>query len=238
MQPSVPKAIRSFAFVVPLVAALLMLAGGGVTGQTQAELDRRFLQAWAQQPRVNLGIPPGGAKVVIVKFNDWMCPGCKVWYQQLKPVLAKYQATPGAIKYVEKDFPWNAECNTTLAQTIPGHESACAAAVAVRLAAERGKRDAMAEWLYANQPETPAQRRVMLDRVKSKTAELAGVRDFPAAYAAKLPEIRKDIADAVAAQVRSTPTYFINGVRAAGPDGSTFAPHYVELAIQYELGRK
>lgn len=219
-------------------AAAVVAMGTRGAAQSQVELDRRFLQAWAQQPRVNLGIPAGGAKVVIVKFNDWMCPGCRIWYEQLKPVLAKYQATPGAIKYVEKDFPWNSQCNSALAQTIPGHESACAAAAAVRLATERGKRDAMAEWLYANQPETPAQRQAMLDRVRAKTAEMLGVKDFAAAYAAKLPEIRKDIADGIAFQVRSTPTYFINGVRAAGPDGSMFALHYLELAIQHEMGKQ
>ena len=119
----------------------------GLQAQTQDELDKRFVEAWAKQPRANLGIPAGSAKVVIVKFNDWMCPGCKIWYQQLKPVLAKYQTPAGAIKYVEKDFPWNAQCNTSIQQTFPGHEAACAAAVAVRLAAEKGKREVMAEWL-------------------------------------------------------------------------------------------
>lgn len=220
-------------FVVLVVAGVC-----GLDAQSQAELDRRFLEVWAQQPRMNLGVAPGGAKVVIVKFNDWMCPGCKFWYEQLKPVLAKYQATPGAIKYVEKDFPWNAECNTALRQTIPGHEAACAAAAAVRLAAERGKRETMAEWLYANQPGTPAQRQTMLSRVRAKTIELTGIRDFAAAYAAKLPEIRKDIGEGIASQVQSTPTYFINGIRAAGPDGSTLPLRYLELAIQHELSRR
>lgn len=216
----------------------MFLAPARSAGQTQEELDKRFLDAWAQQPRVNVGVPAGTAKVVIVKFNDWMCPGCKYWYQQLKPLLAKYQTPPGAVKYVEKDWPWNAQCNAAVTQTIPGHEAACAAAAAVRLAGERGKRDMMAEWLYANQPETPAQRQMMVDRVRAKVDELLGIKDFGPGYNAKLVDIKRDVSDGMAAGIRSTPTYFINGVRAAGPDGSMIPLHYFELAIQHELKKK
>lgn len=209
-----------------------------VSAQSQDELDKRFIEAWDKQPRVNLGIPAGGAKVVIVKFNDWMCPGCKVWYQQLKPILSKHQATPNAIKYIEKDFPWNAQCNASIQQTIPGHEAACAAAVAARLAAEKGKRDVMAEWLYANQPETPAQRQLLVDRVRVKVEELLAVKDFAAVYNTKIADVKKDVSDGMALQVRSTPTYFINGVRAVGQDGGMIPLHYVEVAIEHELKKK
>lgn len=225
---------KAFVVVVSLVAGASVLLA-----QTQEELDKRFVDAWVKQPRVNLRIPAAGAKVVIVKFNDWMCPGCKIWYQQLKPVLAKHQAaTPGAIKYVEKDFPWNVQCNPSIQQTILGHESACAAAVAVRLAAEKGKREAMAEWVYANQPQTPAQRQVMVERVRAKVEELLGIKNFTALYNTRLADVKKDVADGMAVQVGSTPTYFINGIRAAAPDGGTLPLHYVEVAIQHELKKK
>src|SRR4029077_195265 len=124
----------------------------------QQDLDKRFLEMWDKQAHVTLPVAAGGAKVVIVKFNDWMCPGCRIWYQQMKPVLAKYQASsPGAIKYVEKDWPWNSQCNAAVARTFPGHEASCAAAAPVRLAADHGKREEMLEWMYANQPATADQ---------------------------------------------------------------------------------
>ena len=220
---------------VALAAAMMSLAGA--SRQNQKALDQRFIDFWKQQPRVTLPVTGPAAKVVIVKFNDWMCPGCKYWYEQLKPVMAKYEATPGALKYVEKDWPWNSECNPAV-QTIHGHEASCAAAAAVRLAADRGKRDAMVDWLYANQPETEPDRQAMLARVKAKTGEMLGIKDVSAADASKLADIRKDIDAGVAAQVRSTPTYFINGVRASDPDGRIFQLHYVEVAIQYELSKK
>jgi protein-disulfide isomerase len=230
------RVLVSLLFVVPL------LTGGMLTPSIKAsqdtELDKRFLQAWNQQPRVTLLAPPGPGKVVIVKFNDWMCPGCKYWYDTLRPVLAQYQRTPGAIKYVEKDWPWNSGCNDAVNRTIPGHEASCFAAAAVRLATEKGKRDQMIEWLYGNQPETPASRQTMPDRVKAKTTEMLGIKDFSAAYAAKLPEIKKDIAEGIAVQIQSTPTYFVNGIRAANPDNTTIALHFLELGIQEELKKK
>ena len=232
MGPEVKRAL------LPVLAVAAAMSLTGAARQSQKDLDLRFVDFWKQQPKVTLPVPGPAAKVVIVKFNDWMCPGCKVWYEQLKPVLAKYQAShPGAIKYVEKDWPWNSECNPA-AQTIHGHEASCAAAAAVRLAADRGKRDAMIDWLYGNQPETEPDRQTMLARVKAKTTEMLGIKDVTAADATKLPDIRKDIDAGVAAQVRSTPTYFINGIRAADPEGRTFALHYFEVALQYELSKK
>jgi protein-disulfide isomerase len=221
--------------VLALAPTLLMARGA----QAQSDPDKRFLEDWDRQPRVTVAVPPGpAAKVVIVKFNDWMCPGCKYWYETLKPVLAKYQATPGAIRYVEKDFPWNVGCHPGLSQTINGHEASCAAAAAVRLAADRGKREAMAEWLYAHQPQSPAQFKPMLDEVKAHASEVLGIKDFVAAYMTKLPDIQKDVSDGVAVKVNSTPTYFINGVRTSGGDGTVIPIHYFELAIQRELQKK
>jgi protein-disulfide isomerase len=228
---------RRMGFALLLVSAASMPAMSRIAAQSP-EVDKRFLDTWSKQPRVTLAVPAGGAKVVIVKFNDWMCPGCKVWYQQLKPVLAKYQASnPGAIKYVERDWPWNAQCNAALTQTIPGHDASCAAAAAVRLAADRGKREEMAEWLYANQPTAPAEGPIVLERVKTHASQVLGIKDFSAAYATKVDAIKKDIAEGMAVHVQSTPTYFINGVK-AGDENGTLPLHYLELAIQYELGKK
>ena len=232
MTRHVRRVVLSSLVAAALAVTLIPL----VRAQSQDELDKRFLQAWAQQMRVDVGVPAAGAKVVIVKFNDWMCPGCKFWYEKMKPVLAKYQATPGAIKYVEKDWPWNTQCNAGIKQSIVGHEASCLAAEAVRLAADRGKREVMAEWLYANQPETPELRKTMPDRVKAKTAEMLGVKDVAAALTLKEPGVRKDVSDGVAVQIRSTPSYFINGIRAENENG-TIDVHYFDLAIQYELRR-
>ena len=38
-------------------------------------------------------VPADGAKVVIVKFNDYQCPACKLTYETYKQILAKYTGT-------------------------------------------------------------------------------------------------------------------------------------------------
>ena len=44
----------------------------------------------ATATRIPLVIPRDGAKVLIVKFNDFQCPACGHSYLSYKPILAKY----------------------------------------------------------------------------------------------------------------------------------------------------
>ena len=222
----VPRRVVRFAL---FSAAMIAAFSAAPRAQGQAEVDQHFLDAWTKQTHVDLGVPAVAGKVTIVKFNDWMCPGCKSAYETMKPIMAKYQPS---VVYVEKDWPWNTKCNAGTKQTFQGHEASCDAAAAVRLAADKGKREAMVTWLFANQEGmTP-------EKVRAKTVEMLGVKDFAAAYLTKLPDIRKDVATGLAVQLNATPTYFINGIRAADEEGRTIPIHYFELAIQYELKKK
>lgn len=202
-------------------------------------MEKLFADAWAQQPRIETGIPADGAKVVVVKFNDWLCPACKAAQLYYQPVLDKYQKeSPGAVKYVVKDWPWNSECNFNV-QTIHGHEGSCAAAAAVRMGRDRGKADAMIAWLFDNQMRLdelgirggPA----AVEAVKQGAQEVLGVTDFDAEYAKKVPEIRRDVADGGALGVPSTPTFYINGVHAADGNGNFLPPQFFDLALKLEI---
>ena len=114
---------------------------------------------------------------------------------------------PGAVKYVVKDWPWDTTCNFNAGRTIPGHEAACDAAAAARMARDRGKYDEMAD-LAVREPGCAARR-----RPRRGGHGLLGVTDFDREYALKLPGIRSDIADGGALGIGSTPTYFVNGVQ-------------------------
>ena len=186
-----------------------------------------FASAWVQQPRVDLGIPAEGAQVIIVKFNDYECPGCRQAELAYRPIIQKLStAHPGAIKYVVKDWPWNSTCNFNSNGTIRGHEASCESAAAMRMAKDRGKTTEMEEWIYANQGKTT-------QALREAAAKILGVTDFDKEYALKLPEIRRDVADGGVLRIESTPTYFINGVRLPG----LIATEYFELAINLELNR-
>jgi uncharacterized membrane protein/protein-disulfide isomerase len=187
--------------------------------------DHPFAAWWFQHPRVDLGITAEGAQVIVVKFNDFACGACAQAHYLYDPVLDRFEKShPGAVRLVVKDWPWDTSCNFNAGSTIPGHEGACAAAAAARMAEDRGQYDEMASWLYQNHAGT-------VQEVRAAAAKLLGVTDFDREYALKLPEIRRDIADGGALGVGSTPTYFINGVRLM----QMLQPAQFEMAIRLEL---
>jgi len=189
------------------------------TADQRSELE----QFMAGAVRIPLVIPRDGAKVLIVKFNDYQCPACASSYQAYKSILAKYEAEqPGAVRMVLRDYPLNNKCNP---RSSPLHSAACEAAVAVRLAREHNNAAALEEWLYTHQPGmTP-------ETVKQAAREIGGVTDFDARYAATLELVKADVALGTQLAVNSTPTFFINGVKVEGQ----WAPQYFDQAIAYEL---
>jgi uncharacterized membrane protein/protein-disulfide isomerase len=230
----------------PLAIALLVLLIGGA-GSTLALFPREVVSAagvpepaapvvptqtqrseferwYTAQPRVPLPVPAEGAKVLIVKFNDFQCPACAQSFLQYQPILARCDADhPGAVKMVLKDYPLNRDCNDGLAQTL--HPSACDAAVAVRLARTHDRGDAMESWFFTHQPEmTPP-------AVRQAARDIGQVTDFDAQYASTIALVKNDIALGRTLALRGTPTFFINGVRI----DSVLAPQYFDEAIAYEL---
>ena len=190
------------------------------------ETQKSEFERWyASQPRVPLIVPAEGAKVLVVKFNDYQCPACGQSYTLYKPIFQKYEtAQPGAVKLVTKDYPLNRDCNDGLGQTI--HPAACDAAVAVRLVPP-AKREAMEEWLYSHQPSmtSPA--------VRQAAKDIGQVADFDARYQPTLALVKSDVALAKQLQIRSTPTFFINGVKIEGG----LPAQYFDQAIAIELQR-
>ena len=140
-------------------------------------------------------------------------------------MLAKWaKQAPGKVKFIAKDYPLERECNQFVGQDL--HSGACEAAVAVRLAREKGKAEAMEDWLYANQPAMNP------DTVKKAAMTVGGVTDFDARYAATLQLVKADVAQGQQLKIEGTPTFFLNGIRLPGLRGEFF-----DAAIAWELKR-
>ncbi|OFW51677.1 MAG: hypothetical protein A3G77_12395 [Acidobacteria bacterium RIFCSPLOWO2_12_FULL_68_19] len=186
--------------------------------------ETQAFEAWlVAQPRVELGMPSGGARVVVVKFNDYQCPACRQAYIAYKAIQQRYETQyAGQVAFVNVDYPLESECNTGGV-----HSAACEAAVAVRLARARNRAPAMEEWLFDNQPG------MTRDTVKRALADIAQVTDFDAQYAKVLDEVRQDARLGQKLQIGGTPTFFINGIRIT----STLRPAYFDAAIAWELKR-
>lgn len=181
----------------------------------------------AAQPRVPVVAASDGAAIVILKFNDYQCPGCGQTYRDYKPVLAKWaKQNPGKVKYISKDYPLERQCNAFVQQDL--HPGACEAAVAVRLAREKGKAEAMEDWLYANQPAMNP------DTVKKAAETVGGVtaKEFDSRLAATLELVKADIAQGQQLKITGTPTFFMNGMRLPG-----LRAEFFDAAIAWELRR-
>jgi len=191
----------------------------GLTSAQQAEFEKYYVS----QPRVPLPVPSDGAKVVIVKFNDYMCPPCKQTYMEYKPVLARWQtAKPGMVKIVIKDYPLDPECNANTPQGM--HLGSCEAAVAVRLAREHGKGEQMEEWLFQNQAN------MSRSMAKQGARDIAGINNFDQRFTSVVELVKGDIALGAQLGVHGTPTFYINGVKIPG-----LRAEYFNAAIAYEL---
>jgi uncharacterized membrane protein/protein-disulfide isomerase len=216
------------AFPEQHVAAAESVAEGEQAPATPAPTAAQIkqLEDWlSKQPRVPVVAPSDGAAVVILKFNDYQCPGCGQTYRDYKPVFAKWaKQAPGKVKFISKDYPLERQCNQFVGQDL--HPGACEAAVAVRLAREKGKAEAMEDWLFSNQPAMNP------DTVKKAAATVGGVTDFDARFTATLELVKADIAQGAQLKVGSTPTFYMNGLQLPGLRGEFF-----DAAIAWELRR-
>jgi uncharacterized membrane protein/protein-disulfide isomerase len=186
--------------------------------------ERAKLTAWWElQPKENLPIDGGGAKVVVVKFNDYQCPLCGTTYLAYKPL---FKLHAGAVKLITKHYPLESECNPGVNA---GHFAACEAAAAVIMARAKGKVEQMEDWLFTHQGPpilTPEQ-------VKDAARDVAGIADFDAQYLDALKEVREDAALGSQLKVNSTPTFFINGRRLP----QALAAQHLNVILEAELKR-
>ena len=227
-------------FVAGAIAAVVLFPSGTVAAEAAPREETQAAAApaapaanqlaefekWlATQQREAVIVPADGAAVVVVKFNDYQCPPCRQTYMEYKPIFAKWEKqAPGKVKFMTKDFALERECNAAVSSDV--HPAACEAAVAVRLAREKGKAEAMEEWIFANQPAlTPAS-------VRQAARDVGGVEDMDARYAATLNLVKGDTAQGAQLKVNSTPTFFMNGMRLPG-----LRPEFFDAAIAWELKR-
>ena len=213
-QAAAPAATASSASTAPAAPAPALT--------DQQKMD--FLKWYEMQPRVTVPVDLEGAKVLVVKFNDYQCPPCRQSFLDYKPIIEKYRAT-GQLKFVLKHFPLERECNTAVQSDL--HVASCEAAAAVVMAQSKGTADKLEEWFFANQPSLSP------DKVKEGAASVAGIKDFDAQYARALTLVKTDAGLGALLGAKSTPTFIINGHVIAG----ALPVPYFEAAIQQEISR-
>ena len=204
-----PQAVAANAQAAPVAA---------LTQDQRSEFERW----WDLQERVTLPYSHDGAKVLVVKFNDYQCPSCKQAAYTLEPILAGYQ--PSEVKFLVKNFPLNPACNPAVSSVV--HPAACEAAAATQMAKRKGTFDKLVAWLFTHQDE--------LSPVTARRAakEVGGIADFDAQYAKAIDEVKADAAEGASLAIGWTPTFFINGKRLPREG---LPPQHFQAAIDLEL---
>lgn len=160
------------------------------------------------------------ARVTIVEFSDFECPSCKRSSGYVDPILTRHN---GKVRYVRYDMP------------LDGHPWAFGAALAGR-AIYRQKPDLFWEYkkqVYSNQDKLNAFTFWDWARGFAADNELDLEKyDADLQSDALKEEILKGAGLALSNEVRSTPTYMVNGVIVeAGADGKDLA-EYVEKLLK------
>jgi len=223
-----------------LTAGILLVAGIGIAiaafpGENRAVTSAPDFPAltseqrtdlekwWSLQPKVDLPIPNDGAKVLIVKFSDYMCPACRQTYEFYKPVLGKY-LSGGQVRYVVKHYPLEAECNPSAPNN---HYASCEAAAAVIMAKPKGTAERLEQWIFSNQIGlTP-------EAVKQAAKDVGGIDDFDAQYPRVIEEVKTDANLGASLKISQTPTFYINGRKITG--NAILPPQYFDYLIELAL---
>lgn len=241
-----PRDFKSFLSNPLLALAALVLVGGAISvlaffpreGAAESAMEAaqlppvsdaeraKIAKWWEMQPKVDVPVPANGAKVLVVKFNDYQCPGCQATHNLYKPVWAKH-AAGGQVRYVVKHYPLEGECNPHAAGG--NHFASCEAAAAVIMGRSKGTSARLEDWIFSKigpPPLTPAQ-------VREAAESVGGITDFDARYPRALEEIKTDAGLGDLLGVNSTPTFFINGRKV--PTNAILAPQHLDVIIELEL---
>lgn len=167
------------------------------------------------------------AKVTLVEFGDFQCPGCAAASPTVKKIIEDYKSNEN-FNFVFRNFP--------LEQI---HQNARIAAEAAEAAGAQGKYWEMNELLYQKQNEWNVSS-VPLDQFSNYAVTLGlDVEKFKQSVLQRLftDVIDADLKDGNNVKVTGTPTFFLNGVLFAPDPGKIPTLEMFKQAIDTELAK-
>jgi protein-disulfide isomerase len=212
--PSTGRRSGLFALLLPLAFVLGLGAGfllwGRDSGAAAQTADSAVQTSSQEAPRqvTRYEIPvdddpvigPENAAITIVEFSDYECPFCTKWYAEVWPRLQ--ETYPNQVRLVYRDFPL-----TSI------HGNAVPAAEAANCAGEQGAYWEFHEMLFT------APDGLSKEAYQNYASELeldAASFDQCVEERRYQDEVTSDLNFAFELGVRSTPTFFINGIALVG----------------------
>ena len=173
-----------------------------VSGEEQAQVSSQAGRGITRYPVPvddDPALGPADAPVTIIEFGDYECPYCRRWHAvTYRQVLEAY---PGQIRFVYRDFP---------IESI--HADAQSAAVAANCAGEQGEYWAYHDLLFTAPSLSPELYLSLAEDLKLDLTAFARCQQDESVLA----EVSADHRYAASHGVRSTPTFFINGIALLG----------------------
>jgi protein-disulfide isomerase len=199
------QARRPRPHALAFVALALTLAANGATAETAAPPDAPAAEALAATgPLPDIVEGPADAPVTIIEYASMTCSHCAAFHQATWPGLKVKYLDTGKARFILREFPL---------------DPLATAAFMLARCAGSARRDALIDRLFDHQAEWAFAANPLF---KLKAQVLAGglsEGDFRSCLSNQelLNNINKarDIAQ-TKLQVRSTPTFFVNGVRLNG----------------------
>ncbi|MFH1399157.1 MAG: thioredoxin domain-containing protein [Candidatus Woesearchaeota archaeon] len=173
--------------------------GSGTAGKTQIEKTPPIDMAGLLEDDSVKGDP--NAPVTIIEFSDFECPYCARFYQQTFDQIEEEYLKTGIAKIVFRDFP------------LVFHKNAQKAAEAAECAGEQGKYWEMHNILFEQGVAGGT------DTFKKYAAELAlntPLFNTCLDSGTMEAEVKKDMQEGIAAGVKGTPAFIINGQLVSG----------------------
>ncbi len=148
---------------------------------------------------------PESPKLVLIEYADFECPACAAYQPVLKEVKETYKDD---LQFVYRHFP------------LPMHRNAIAAALASEAAGAQGKFWEMHDLLYAKQKEwggKPAEDRGLFEKYATELGlDLERFKGDMASDATRAA-VESGRESGSEANVRGTPTFFLNGEQLDNP---------------------
>lgn len=219
---------------IPLVLVILSIPAVFAMGVTAGYFlwggdDRRAQSSEGAQNVTRYDVPvdddpilgPKKAPITIVEFSDYECPYCKRWHSQVfNQLMEEY---PGKIRFVFRDFPLSSI-----------HPNAAPAAEAADCAHEQGKFWEFNDMLFNGQlglsPDAYIAYAQELGLDMDKFQECVSSRRYA-------DEVQADLNWATNLGIRSTPTFFLNGIPIVGAQPFEFFKDVVEKELAGEFSK-
>ena len=185
--------------------------GGTLTSSQAKEYVDSILNSSPLPVKTGLGYPsigPSTAPITIVEFSDFQCPFCRIGAYAVHSAMISH---PGQVRIEFRNFPLDQACNPEVHQT--AHPVACEAARVAMCAEKQGKFEAVYDELFDKQASFAPGRPLEL-------AQGVGLNGPALETCVSAPEVaqivNRDVLEAVALGIKSTPTFFVNGYKVEG----------------------